>query len=317
MIYEKKLDYSDINLIPRIISTLKSRNEADTSVKFGDITLQLPIIASPMRDVCDGKVAQKMNELGGLGIIHRFLTIDDQVQEFKSVKLLCGCAIGINGDSLDRFHALYDNGCRLYCIDVANGGSQNVLEFIESLDKSDIQLMVGNVASKECFGWLENLPNVQFIRNSVAGGAACSTKNATGIYHPLASCVSECARIKRRNTLIADGGIKEPQDFCKAMALGADGIMLGRAIATTSDSPAEEMSKDNKLYKVYHGSASFEIQQTYRDKPRYIEGRTLLLEYTSESLESLIQRYRDGLQSCMSYFNARNIKEFQQNVTFQ
>ncbi len=112
--------------------------------------------------------------------------------------------------------------------------------------------------------------------------------------------------------MIADGGIGEPADMCKAIACGADIVMLGGAIAKTTDSPAELIKKDGVFYKVYHGSASFEIQK----RTRYIEGRTRLLDYEGETLESLIARFCDGLRSSMSYFNARNLEEYRNNVSF-
>ena len=91
--------------------------------------------------------------------------------------------------------------------------------------------------------------------------------------------------------------------------------MLGSIIANCSDSPAEILKRDGKWFKVYHGSASFEIQKEYRNNPKYIEGRTRLLEYDGESLEGLITRFHDGIRSCMSYFNAKNLEEFRKNIT--
>lgn len=307
-------DFCDISLVPRVISTIESRNDIVINIPFCNISS--PIIASPMKDVCDGKVASIMNELGGLGIIHRFSNIESQSEEYEIAHCNCACAIGVNGDYLDRFNTLYDIGCRIFCIDTANGASTRVEKAIYNISRGDVDIIVGNVASKECYKWLEQFDRVKCIRVGIAGGAACTTKNATGIYHKMASCIRECALVKTRTLLIADGGIKEPADFCKALALGADLVMLGSGICNTSDSPAEIINREGKLYKVYHGSASFEIQKDYREKPRYIEGRTRILEYEGESLEGLITRFCDGLRSSMSYFNARTLEEFRKNVSF-
>lgn len=310
-------DLCDISLIPRVISTIDSRSDISINIPFKNkFNLSSPIIASPMKDVCDGKIAKIMWEFGGLGIIHRFNSIENQAEEYEIAHCTCACAIGINGDYFDRFNILYDNGCRIFCIDTANGASSKVEKVINNISRDDVSIIVGNVASRECYEWLEQFDNVVAIRCGIAGGNACTTKNATGIYHPMVSCIRECAEVKKRTLLIADGGIKEPADMCKAIALGADLVMLGTGIANTSDSPAEIIKRDGKLYKVYHGSASFEIQKEYREAPRYIEGRTKILEYDGESLEALITRFGDGLRSCMSYFNARSLDEFRKNVSY-
>ena len=271
------------------------------------------MIASPMKDVCDGNIAREMSNLGGLGIIHRFLSIDEQVEEFKKCKNSI-CAIGTNGDFIERFYALCNVDCRLFCIDVANGASKIVEDAISQINNNQIEFIVGNVASKECYGWVQSLPNVVAIRVGIAGGEACTTKTATGIYHKMISCISECATVKKNTALIADGGIKEPGDMCKAIAYGADVVMMGSVIAATIDSPAELIKRDGKFYKVYHGSASFEIQKEYREKPRYIEGQTRLLEYNNERLENVINRFCDGLRSSMSYFNAKTLDEFRRKT---
>jgi IMP dehydrogenase len=245
------------------------------------------------------------------------MDISEQVNDF-SLAGVSICAVGVNGDSFDRFKALFEAGCKRFCIDTANAANTRVGKVIDELGKyKDVELVVGNVASKECYKWLTQWPCVKGIRVGIAGGAACTTRNATGVYHGMVSCIRECAELKSNNCLlIADGGIKEPQDFCKAIACGADAIMMGSLIAATADSPAEVININGVKYKRYHGSASFEIQKEYRDKPRYIEGRTKMLDYDGQTLDELMTKFIDGLRSSMSYFNARNFAEYRKNVTF-
>jgi len=318
------LDYDDIVLIPRVISSIESRDksEIDIGVTLSDnIRLKVPIMASPMKDVCDGAVANKIWRLGCFGIIHRFMSTEDQIVEFKKIEPghYCACALGINGDFYERFQGLYKAGCRSFCLDVANGASIYVKRAVEKISQehSDIVIIVGNVASKECYKWLDEIKAITAIRVGIAGGKACTTKNATGVACGMISAIIECATVRENTLLIADGGIREPQDVCKAIACGADLVMMGSVIAVSEDSPAETTKVNGQMVKMYHGSASFSIQKHYKEKPKYIEGRTVGLEYTGENLEEIVTRFSDGLISSMSYFDARTIKEYQNNITYE
>lgn len=313
------LDFDNVCLVPRIVSTIESRD--DIKIEVNSVkNFRCPIVASPMMDVCDGVVANKMAMNWGLGIIHRFNTIEEQVKEYLkgfppdgSIK---GCAIGVEGDSFERFKALDKVGCKLFCIDTANGAHIKVKKMIERISNSYISIMAGNVASSQCYEWLQQFDRVKFIRVGIAGGTSCTTKNATGVSRGMLSCVAECAKVKKNTVLIADGGIKEPSDMCKAIAFGADMVMLGGVLAAATDSPAETLDKDGALYKIYRGSASFEVQKEYREKPRYIEGKTSLLKCHGESIDEILNRFTEGLRSSMSYFNARTLEEYRNNVTF-
>lgn len=313
----KALDFRDVSLVSRQVSTISSRDEIDTSVEFCGRRLSIPIIASPMKDVCDGNVANLMMENGAFGIIHRFSSVSQQVAEYKQAKG-AGCAIGINGDWEERYNALYKAGCRIFCIDVASGANWNIQPNIDKIRRDeDAYIIVGNTVSTEGFLFLE-FSKVNAVRVGVAGGAGCTTKNATGIYHPMISLIKETYHGRQNNhvSIISDGGIKEPADFCKAMIFGADVCMFGSLIANTKDSPAEKIQKDKKWYTQFSGSASERVQQTYKDIPRYIEGKTALIEYKEERLKELLERFVEGLRSSMSYFNARNLSEYRKNIDY-
>ena len=154
----ENLSLSDISLVPKVISSVTSRNDVMLDFICNDSNYTLPIIASPMKDVCDGKVALEMNRLGGLGIIHRFSSIEQQVKEFNIAGPNAFCAIGVNGDCIDRCNALQKAGCKLFCIDVANGASVLVEKILKTF--TELSFIVGNVASKECFSWLDKFENV-------------------------------------------------------------------------------------------------------------------------------------------------------------
>lgn len=317
---EPLLDFCDVYLKPSVVSNIRSREEIDTSVLIGNRQLKFPLIGSPMKDVCDGDFGSKLIDLGCFGIIHRFSEVEKQLIEFEKNKQLA-VAIGINGDYLEIYKKFILQGCNLFCIDVANGANIVVKETIERcLQLGESQFIVGNVASAETFKWVSTLPNVIAVRVGIAGGNACTTKNATGIYCPMASLILECKEVKDscniHAKIIADGGIKEPSDFCKAIALGADCVMMGSILAAATDSPAELIKRDGKFYKIYHGSASFEIQKTYKEKPKYIEGRTALLDFNNETIEQIVGKFIDGLKSSMSYFDSKNIENFHKKANW-
>jgi len=309
----RALKYSDIGLISRNISTLDSRDEADTSVEFAGQKLTVPLIAAPMPDVCDGAMAGHLLRLGAYGFIHRFNTIEEQANEYRLADCDCGCAIGINGDCLERYQELIFAGCRSFCLDVANGANIRVKSTLEKLlaMHSDVYFTVGNVASKECYKWLCDL-NVYAIRVGIAGGSVCTTRVETGLFYPMASSVQECSRVDSNTILIADGSIKEPSDMCKALAIGADITMAGGVFAGTEESPGKTFKLNGQLMKTYKGAASFSTQKQVNKKPKYVEGMETLTPYTGP-LEKIIHRFRNGLRSSMSYMNSRTIAEYQNN----
>lgn len=321
------MNYSDINLVPRRLSSIESRNEVNTSVTLGAIKLQLPLVVSPMVDCASVDVLNQVIEFGGWGILHRFNTIEEQVEDYKKCYPSVGCAIGISKSTdrlkndLERYSSLYNVGCRNFCVDVANGFNTNVRKFILSLNRPGTNLIVGNVGSYEGFSYLKKLPNVVAIRCGIAFGGSCATKNQTGVCSPMVSLIKEIySRTSfsnfSENKIMADGSIKEAQDFCKAIALGANTVMAGSIFAACDDSPAKVIDGS----KTISGSASKKIQSLYRDEPKFIEGKTISLgnmHNRGTKIKDVLNSFSEGLKSSMSYFGARNIEEFRDNVSVE
>ena len=168
----KKLGFNNTSLISRKISTINSRDEIHLRENiFPSLTLSNPIIASPMKDVCDGLVAKEMEDCGCCGIIHRFSTIDQQIIDTLVVKNPI-CAIGITGDYLDRYKELYKVGVRYYCIDVANSSSLRVKDVVIELLNihSDCLFIVGNAMSIQGVDFWNSIKEVVGVRIGVAGG---------------------------------------------------------------------------------------------------------------------------------------------------
>lgn len=170
---QRLYDLDDICLIPRVVSTIQSRDEIDPSVElFPGVTLTVPIIAAPMMDVCDGKMALLMREVGGFGFIHRFQSIGDQVAQFYASQKQGGCAVGLGIEEKKRFDALYTAGCRYFCLDVANGGSIMIHEDLLNYyaQYSDAYWIVGNIASLDTYQYCSSFDNVWGVRCGIAGG---------------------------------------------------------------------------------------------------------------------------------------------------
>jgi IMP dehydrogenase len=317
-------EYNNFTIISKHISNIKHRSEIDTSIQFKNFKLNIPIISSPMPDITEINMAKRLGEFGAMGIIHRFQSIEKQQEQFIDSSIngnIVGCAIGIKDDSFDRFNILYNAGCKIFCIDVANGLNSYIEEIILKLKtKNDVFIIAGNIGSIEGFLYLQDL-GVDAIRCGIGNGSACTTKTETGIYCPAPRVITDIIsyhsrfRKERRSLLIADGGIKNPSDFCKALAIGADFIMSGSIFAGTDETPGNTLKIDNKYFKLYRGAASFSVQQEYIGKsPLYNEGAELLVPYKG-SVEKVIKRFKAGLQSSMSYMNSRTLTEFRNNVS--
>lgn len=324
ILFDDSLTYDDVSLLPDQISEVKHRADCDTSVDFCGITLAVPIIASPMNTVCGGKMAKSLADLKCLGVIHRFNTVEEQIKEFEENNLngseFKSAAVGINSNTdIDRLKKLADYGVKIFCIDIANGGSKMIEKYLKSIrpviDKYKLQIIAGNVASSETTKFLINL-GVDAIRVGIGNGAMCSTSIKSGIgigqVDAIMRSLSAKDELKSEVKIIADGGISTPGAMCKAIALGCDAVMFGRVLAGTEEAPGDVLKYNNQRWKKYCGSASFAVKQ---ENKNYIEGEESLVPYKG-NVSKLIKEYREGLQSSMSYLNSLNIKDYQNKATF-
>lgn len=316
--------YDDISLVPNQISEIEHRADCDTSVEFLGISLSVPVIASPMNTVCGGRMAMALAEMGTLGVMHRFNRSDVQVAEMKAYGLdntsHKAAAIGINVESEpQRLKMLADFGVRIICIDVANGGSRILENFVNlvsgTLREYGIRTIMGNVASYETTRYLIDL-GADAIRVGIGSGAMCSTSIKSGIGIGQVDAVIRALEARRDSgkdvKIIADGGISTPGAMCKAVALGCDAVMIGRALAGCDESPGEVLKYNNQRWKKYCGSASFAVKQ---ENKNYVEGEESLVPYKG-SATKVITEYKEGLQSSMSYLNSPKISVFQKNARF-
>jgi IMP dehydrogenase/GMP reductase len=311
-------DYDDITLVPRRPSTLEHRSHARPEVTVGPAHLTVPLIGSPMPDVCGIEMCRALAGDGALGILHRFQSISEQVRQLReAVDGPLGAAVGVTGDFEERATRLVEAGCRILCIDTANGAHTQVRNAVTWLrDRCpDVFLIAGNVASAEGFRWLEGC-GVDAIRVGIAGGSVCETRSETGVFVPTPYAVAEAAGVRERALVIGDSGVRTPADMCKLLALGADCVMVGSALAGTREAPGRVIVVDGTKFKIMRGAASFSVQQEHAGQdPEYVEGAETMVPYKGRA-HDVVQRYLAGLRSSMSYMDARTLDDYRRNVSF-
>jgi IMP dehydrogenase len=341
---EARLTFDDIQLVPKY-SDINSRDEIDLSINLTkDVILNPPIVSSPMDTVTEWMMVYAMYHEGGLGFIHRFMSVENQIKQINvAADKFCvnpkyiGAAVGAVKGEFRRFAEIYHKTkCRLFLIDTAHGHHKIVKEFLSKIKGDNfyknVKVIAGNVATRQAALDLQSW-GADAIRIGIGSGSLCSTRIQTGVGVPMISCIQEISRRiyigYRKDTkermyeevqipIIADGGIRSIGDVCKAIAAGADMVMLGSLLSGTKETPGrlnkEGMWPNEKLYKSYRGSASLESKQ-YRGEDKYVEGYSKLVPYKGK-VKRIISDIKDGLRSSMSYVGARNIKEFQEKAKF-
>ncbi len=312
--YSLSLTYDDISLIPQEVSTLRSRTEADTSCKFVDMNLSVPVISSPMDTVTGINMAIELKDLGCLGVLNRF---DSSLKEILADELSFNQikAVSVSLTASDELLEKLAEKKVLVCIDTANASNTHVLEMCERIKKQyNLKVMVGNIASGSTLKDIVNA-GADAIRVGIGGGSMCTTSIQTGIGIGQVSSLLDVFFTRELNNLdieiIADGGIKNPGDVAKAIALGADSVMLGRMLAGTKETPGEIIKYNGQLWKKYRGSASFGVKM----KGEFIEGEETMVAYKG-TVRNVIHAISDGLKSAMSYMNCNNLDKLRLTESF-
>ena len=315
--------FDDVLLTPKF-SDIESR----FSVKIGNSLdesnyLDLPVISSPMDTITEGSMALAMAQHGGLGIIHRYNTIQEQVSIvtdsfYKYGDMNISAAIGVTGDYEDRACALYDAGVKIICIDVAHGHHslvKNALSTIRKIMGEKVHIMAGNVATLEGFNALASW-GADSIRVGIGGGSICSTRLVTGHGIPTFQSILDCAKTTHDVKIIADGGIRTTGDMVKAYAAGADFVIVGSMLAGTKETPGEVfLGKEGKKYKVYRGMASTAAQNAWRGSSSTPEGVSTTVPFRG-GVGSLLKSIAGGIRSGLSYSGALSLEELRGKASF-
>ena len=307
--------FDDIQIIPKY-SEVESRSQCNLTTRFTkQYKLGTPLVASPMDTVTEYNMAIAIASHGGVGILHRFMSIEkqsNQVRKIKEQEKLVSAAIGATGD--------YKDGAIVLLIDVAHGNTKQVRDAITWCKQNlpnYVDVIAGNVATYE---GARNLAQwgADAIRVGIGNGSLCETRIRTGIGIPQVTALIESIRAVEESgidvPIIADGGIKMTGDVAKALSLGADSVMIGSLLAGTRESPGEihrmGMWPNEQLFKKYRGSASAEVKQVHGLEEKNVEGNSKLIPYKGK-VERIISDISDGVRSAMSYVDATTIEEFQ------
>lgn len=324
---KKALCFDDVLLAPQHFKG-SSRSQIDISTKIGNLYLGIPIIAANMPAVCELDMIVALGKRGGLGILHRMMPLDSQIEIIKAAKqekIQVGASIGIGDDWLENSQALISAGADCICLDVAFLGQDRAFKVVKKFTEwfKTTPLIAGNISSfqhiSDCeldIGYGNCLSNPITYKVGIGSGASCKTRMATGCGLPtLASLLEIQTHMNQLRDVISDGGHKNSGDCVKALAAGAKAVMLGSLLAGTDQSPGEIIEKDGRKYKKYFGNASEEGKKSAGMQTSHIEGVSYLTPYKGD-VNLVIDDLIDGIKSGLSYCGAQNLSQLRSKAVF-
>ena len=276
-------------------------------------------------------IVNKQNKLVGLITFRDIqkISLKPISNKDKFGRLKVAAAIGVSKDSIDRCSALYNAGVDSVVIDTAHGHSKGVLEILRNIKKNfpSIDVIVGNIATKEAASFLVKA-GADGVKVGIGPGSICTTRVIAGVGYPQLSAINEVSKALDGTSvsLIADGGIKYTGDITKAIAAGADCVMLGSLLAGTKESPGGTIIYEGRKYKTYRGMGSIEAMQK-GSKDRYFqdsindsnklvpEGVVGRVPYKGDLFES-VHQFLGGIRSGMGYCGAKDIEDLKNNARF-
>lgn len=336
------LTFDDVLLVPAESHVLP--NDVDLSVDLTpSLKLNIPVLSAAMDTVTESRLAIRMAQLGGLGVVHKNMLIEQQAAEVAKVKkadvdygnfpqaatdvdghLLVAGAVGVTSDSIKRVAALVDAGVDVIVLDSAHGHSDGILRKVEEIRAAfpTLNIIAGNIATSEGAQALYDA-GVDVVKVGIGPGSICTTRVVAGVGVPQLTAVLDAAEVavKEGKTIIADGGLKFSGDIVKALAAGGNAVMLGSMLAGTEEAPGEVITDETSVhqFKSYRGMGSIaamengskdryfqgEVNEANKMVPEGIEGRTAY----KGSLDGVIFQIIGGLRSGMGYTGAADINE--------
>lgn len=345
---KKGITFDDVLLIPAESHVLP--NEVDLSVQLAkNLKLNLPFISAGMDTVTESSMAIAMALQGGLGVVHKNMSIQAQAGEVANVKgvaltgnftkaavddqnrLLVAAAVGVTSDTFERAEALFEAGADAIVIDTAHGHSAGVLRKIKEIRAHypDQTLIAGNVATGDATRALFDA-GVDVVKVGIGPGSICTTRVVAGVGVPQITAIYDAATAAKEygKPIIADGGIKYSGDIVKAIAAGGNAVMLGSMFSGTTEAPGEVFEDHGKKYKAYRGMGSVgAMAQSHGSSDRYFQGGVNEAnKLVPEGIEARVECKGDvadiifqmvgGLRSGMGYCGAADIQSLIDNAQF-
>lgn len=316
---EQAITFDDVLMVPSYNHHESRRVVETTSMdRLGKLTLNLPVISSNMDTITESPMANFMSSKGAMGALHRFMSIEENIEEFKKCTGIVFVSVGCTDAELQRAEALRDAGATYFCVDVAHAHAKYVGKTLKNLRKmlSDRCIMAGNVATYAGADYLASC-GADIIKAGIGGGSVCSTRIKTGFGVPMLTCIQDCSRTDR--SIVADGGIKTSGDIVKALAFGADFVMIGGMLAGTAPTPGDIIQKpDGSKIKQYRGMASREAQEEFLGQMhewKTAEGVAAEVPY-KDNADAIIADIVGGLRSGLTYAGADTISELQRKLNY-
>lgn len=343
-IVEQAMTFDDVLLVPNYSEVLPHQTQLKTRL-VKDVYLNIPIVSAAMDTVTESKLAIELACIGGIGIIHKNLSIEEQANQIKIVKtspidkiknsqalldknnqLMVGGAIGVNDESINRAKALVKAGVDVLVVDSAHGHSKGILDIIKVLRKEfkDLPIIGGNICTMQGAVALYEV-GVNGIKVGIGPGSICTTRIVAGVGVPQITAINDVYEWAKDKdvTIIADGGIKYSGDIVKALAAGAHCVMLGSMLAGTNESPGKEIHINGKTYKTYVGMGSLAAMERGSSDRYFQKGAQKLVPEGIEGivpykgkLSDVVFQLIGGIRSGMGYTGSKDIETLRHNAKF-
>ena len=318
------LSYGDVLLVPKR-SPVDSRSEIDLSTTLTpQVELETPLVSAAMDTVTEAELAIELGRSGGFGVLHRFLTPEEQARHVETVKAAgerVGAAVGINEDYVARSGALVEANVDALIVDVAHGHLERTIDAVDTLTSEfpDTDLVAGNVATP---AGVEDLAaaGADCVKVGIGPGSHCTTRKVAGAGVPQLTAVDDCAEAVAEHdvTICADGGIRTSGDAVKALMAGADTVMLGSLFAGTEESPGAVVEVEGVRYKRSRGMATTAAAEDRNDKPENVtadEGVEALTPYKGP-VAPVAEEFCAGIRSGLSYCGGETIPAAREKAEF-
>src|SRR3989338_8295919 len=300
--------------------------EASLKTVIAGIPLSVPFLSAAMDRVTDARMAIALGSLGGLGVLHRNCSVEEQAKMVREVKKAgVPVAAACGPFAADRAKALDEAGCDVVVIDCAHGHKLNVVASARKIKKSlkRAKMIFGNIATAEAAKAVCTF--VDAVKVGVGPGSICTTRIISGVGVPQLSAILDVVSVASRKKVpvIADGGMRTSGDIAKVLAAGASAVMLGNLLAGCDETPGKTVIKGGKKFKEYRGMGSKSVIESAAGKERYFtHGRKAVPEGVEAivpckgPVDDVVATLTSGVQVGMGYVGARDLAQFTKKAKF-